>query len=114
MAANVLVTIASVVVRGWIEERTKRPRASACDTSRMRRFRQAFDDLSTPGRYAVLGAVILGVPGAVAGLIIGLATYVPTAWFAAFEVGVPSALLGFVAGLCVGVIAERVKRPSGR
>jgi hypothetical protein len=56
-------------------------------------------------RYAVGGAVVLGGPGAVVGLVLGLHTYAPTAWAAVVEVGLPAALLGTVLGLVVGALA---------
>jgi hypothetical protein len=55
-----------------------------------------------PLRGAVVGAFSLGVLGCVAGLVIGLRVYAPTAWAATFEVGIPSVLLGAVIGLAVG------------
>jgi len=61
-------------------------------------------------RHAAVGAFALGVPGAIVGLIIGLQTYVPTAWAAIFEVGIPAALLGAVLGLVVGSLVHRFRR----
>jgi hypothetical protein len=68
----------------------------------MERLRRALGELPIPLRYAVIGALVLGVPGALVGLAIGLWTYVPTAWAAIFEVGVPAAFLGAVLGLVIG------------
>lgn len=53
-------------------------------------------------RWAVIGAVGLGVLGGVLGLVIGLRAYVPTAWAATFEVGIPGAILGGLLGLILG------------
>ena len=69
--------------------------------------------MSLPARWALLGAVFLGVAGAIAGLIIGLLVYPPTAWFAVFEGGLPAAAVGGGAGLLGGLAvggAHRVKR----
>jgi hypothetical protein len=46
--------------------------------------------------------MVLGVPGALVGLAIGLWTYDPTAWAAIFEVGLPAAFLGAALGLVSG------------
>lgn len=58
--------------------------------------------LPLPVRAAVVGGSVLGVLGAIAGLVIGLVTHPPTAWFAVLELGVPATFLGCVAGLLVG------------
>jgi hypothetical protein len=58
--------------------------------------------LPLPVRSAVLGAMGMGVLGCVAGLVIGLRVYAPTAWAATFEVGIPATVLGAVIGLAVG------------
>ena len=68
----------------------------------MGRLRSALGELPIPLRHAVIGAVVLGVPCALAGLAVGLWTYVPTAWAAMFEVGLPGAFLGAVLGLVIG------------
>jgi len=38
-----------------------------------------------PLRMVVYGALVTGLAGCVAGLVIGLLVYAPTAWFATFE-----------------------------
>jgi hypothetical protein len=63
------------------------------------------NDVAAPARWAVLGAVGLGVVGAVVGLVLGLFAYPATAWFAMFEVGVPSSFLGALIGFAAGSIA---------
>ena len=73
-----------------------------CHSRRMERLRRALGELPIPLRHSVIGAVVLGVPGAMVGLAIGLWTYVPTAWAAIFEVGLPAAFLGAVLGLVIG------------
>lgn len=72
----------------------------------MRRIRRAIRDvlweLPIPLRHAAIGVVLLGLPAAIVGLVIGLRTYVPTAWAAPFELGTPAALVGFILGLVSG------------
>ena len=75
---------------------------AVCHSRRMEQLRLAFRELPAPLRHAAIGAVVLGVCGGIVGLITGLRTYVPTAWFAVLEVGVPAAVLGAVLGLVVG------------
>ena len=72
----------------------------------MEQVRRALRELPVPLRHAVIGAVVLGVPGGIVGLAIGLRTYVPTAWAAVLEVGVPAALLGAALGLVVGSLVH--------
>jgi hypothetical protein len=63
-----------------------------------------------PTRFAAIGAVVLGIAGGIAGLIIGLFVYPPTAWFAVAEVGMPAALLGGLAGLVAGFLVQAGRR----
>jgi hypothetical protein len=51
-----------------------------------------------------------GVLGAVAGLVIGLAVYAPTAWFALFELAIPSTFVGAAAGLVIGSAVLLIRR----
>ena len=65
-----------------------------------------------PLRWAVLGAVTLGLLGCAVGLTLGLNAYAPTAWAATFEVAVPAALLGSLLGFVAGsarLLASRQK-----
>ena len=66
--------------------------------------------MPVPARFAVIGALVLGIAGGVAGLISGLFAYPPTAWFAVAEVGMPAALLGGLAGFIVGFLVQAVRR----
>jgi hypothetical protein len=63
-----------------------------------------------PTRFAVIGALVLGIVGGIGGLISGLFAYPPTAWFAVAEVGFPAALLGGLAGFVVGFLVLAVRR----
>jgi hypothetical protein len=61
-------------------------------------------------RAAVIGAIAAGVPGTIAGLIVGLFTYAPTAPFAVIELGLPAAIVGTVTGLSIGSIILATRR----
>jgi hypothetical protein len=55
---------------------------------------------------SAIGSIIVGSTGCVAGVVLGLFVYPPTAWFAAIEVGVPGAVLGALIGAIVGVLSQ--------
>ena len=71
--------------------------------------------LPLPVRAAVMGGSVLGVLGAIAGLVVGLIVNPPTAWFAVLEVGIPATILGYVVGFVggsVGWLLLRTQRPT--
>jgi hypothetical protein len=59
-------------------------------------------------RFAIIGSVCAAAIGALLGLVVGLFTYPPTAWFAVLEVGVPAGICGAVLGALTGVVAHTV------
>lgn len=61
-------------------------------------------------RWALRGGVVLGGLGAVSGLVIGLAVYPPTAWFAVIEVAIPATVVGTLLGAATGALACLVRR----
>jgi hypothetical protein len=68
-------------------------------------------------RWASVGAIAFGVSGVIAGLVVGLFAYAPTAPFAAVELGFPAVFVGAVAGLVAGIlmkIARRIRRREAR
>lgn len=65
-------------------------------------------------RSVRLGALSIGIAGAIAGLLIGLDSYPPTAAFAVFEVGIPATMAGAAIGFFIGSIAFIVRRTSRR
>jgi len=71
--------------------------------------RRFLDDQPTALRWLVIGALAMGIPGCVAGLVVGLFVYPPTAWFALFELGVPAAVLGGLIGLSSAGVAAAVR-----
>ena len=93
-----------------MSERLSAMSIAFCHSRRMERLRGALGELPIPLRHAVIGAVALGVPGAIVGLAIGLWTYVPTAWAAIFEVGLPAAFLGAMLGLVIGSLVYAYHR----
>jgi len=70
--------------------------------------------LPRPAAWALVGAGSAALIGAIAGLIIGLFVYAPTAWFAAIELGLPAAVVGAVVGALVGTIGALTGRPRKR
>jgi hypothetical protein len=58
--------------------------------------------LSFPARWATVGALAVGLIGAVAGLAIGLHVDVITAWFGIFELGIPATIVGGAFGFLAG------------
>ena len=89
-----------------MSERFSDTSIALCHSRRMERLRRALGQLPIPLRHGVIGAVVLGVPGALVGLVIGLWTYVPTAWAAVLEVGLPAAFLGAMLGLVIGSLVS--------
>lgn len=72
--------------------------------------------LPLPARWACVGAASAGSVGAIAGLVIGLIVYAPTAPFAVVEAALPSALVGGVVGFGCGLVAiavRKLKRDNG-
>jgi hypothetical protein len=63
-----------------------------------------------PLRWGAIGAVSMGVLGGVAGIVVGLFANARTAWFAIFELGVPSAIIGGLVGLASRAIASAIHR----
>jgi hypothetical protein len=57
------------------------------------------------GRVALFGGSI----GLVAGLVRGLTVYAPTAWAAAIEIGIPGAIAGGVIGLGIAGVHKVVQ-----
>lgn len=80
----------------------------------MRAFAERLRVLPSATRCAVIGALLAGVPGALAGLVVGLAVHPATAWFAVFELGVPAAALGTLLGLIVALGARVARSLGGR
>ena len=64
-------------------------------------------------QWAITGAASAGVIGAIAGLVIGLNVYAPTAAFAVVELGLPAAIVGAFLGLAAGVIVSAGRRIAG-
>ena len=65
-------------------------------------------------KFAIVGAAAAFLLGGLAGLVVGLLAYPPTAWFAVVEAGIPAAILGAVGGALTGVIAVAIRRANDR
>jgi hypothetical protein len=76
----------------------------------MKSAKQSFWDLSLPARFAVRSGAI----GAIAGLVLGLNVYAPTAPFAAVELGVPATLAGGIIGLITSATTTASRRLKQR
>lgn len=76
----------------------------------MGKMRVWIHGLPLPARWALVAAATLGIVGAVAGLVIGLGVYEPTAPFAIVELGVPAALAGGILGLAAGMAVTANRR----
>ena len=72
-------------------------------------MRTALAQMPLLGRFVLGGMVLTGAVGGVVGLIVGLRVYPPTAWFAIFELGVPAAVAGAVLGLASGLSVRGVR-----
>jgi hypothetical protein len=58
----------------------------------------------------VIGAAAFSAIGGLVGLVLGLKSFPPTAWFAILEVGVPSGILGGSLGLLAGTLVKLLRR----
>jgi hypothetical protein len=75
---------------------------------------QSRGEMPLTARWALVGATLAGVIGGIAGLVIGISVYAPTAWFAVFEIGLPAAVAGGVLGLLAAVIVKPGRRTMRR
>lgn len=66
------------------------------------RLRMVFAKLPLLPRYALAGAAVSGLLGCVAGLVVGVLVFPPTAVFATVELGLPASALGLAVGLLAG------------
>jgi hypothetical protein len=72
------------------------------------------DGMPLAARWALSGAAIACGVGAIAGLIVGLFVYPPTALFAGVEVAIPATLVGGLLGAAAGGIAAAARRARNR
>lgn len=75
-----------------------------------RDFWRSIADLPLVLRWSVRSGLVGGAVGAVAGLLLGLAAYPPTAWFAVLEVGIPAVVVGSLLGAAAGTAVLAVRR----
>jgi hypothetical protein len=62
------------------------------------------------GRAAVVGMAVVGGMGAIAGFVLGLIAYPPTAVISLAELGLLSAIVGAALGFLVGIAISVVRR----
>jgi hypothetical protein len=79
----------------------------------MRPMPAALAQMPFLGKFVLGGMVLAGGVGGVVGLIVGLRVYPPTAWFATFELGVPAAVVGALLGLASGLSVRGIRHPHG-
>jgi hypothetical protein len=78
----------------------------------MHSLQRLFRGLPPLLRWVVAGGLVFGVSGGIAGLVVGLHTYAPTAWAATAELGIPAAGAGAVLGGMLGslwLLCQRVR-----
>jgi len=66
------------------------------------------------GSFVLVGVVLAGAVGGVLGLVVGLRVHPATAWFAVFELGVPAAVVGALLGLASGLSVKGIRRVQSR
>lgn len=69
-----------------------------------------FAELALLPRAIVIGSVTAGTIGSIAGLVVGLFVYAPTAPFAAIELGIPATITGALTGLITGSLILATQR----
>ena len=79
------------------------------DDGVMRTAPTALAQIPFLGKFVLGGMVLAGLLGGVVGLIVGLRVYPPTAWFAIFELGVPAAVVGALLGLASGLSVQGIR-----
>src|SRR5205807_2015545 len=88
-------------------------RSQSCQALRMSTALGEWRAMPSPPRWMATGAIVLGTLGGIAGLIIGLNVYPPTAWAALFELGIPAATAGAILGIVVDLmvlLSRRLRR----
>lgn len=76
-------------------------------------MRTALAQMPLLGRFVLVGTILAGTVGGVVGLVVGLRVYPPTAWFAIFELGVPAAIVGALLGLASGLSVRKLRHIHG-
>jgi hypothetical protein len=77
-----------------------------------REFWRGVAELPLVLRWSVRSGLAFGTVGAVVGLLVGLAAYPPTAWFAVLELGIPAFVVGALIGAAAGIAKLAVRRTA--
>ena len=75
-----------------------------------RKFWRGIAELPLVLRWSVRSGLVFGMVGAVVGLLLGLAAYPATAWFAVLEVGIPGFVVGMLLGAAAGFVTLAARR----
>jgi hypothetical protein len=78
----------------------------------MAKLEKPVDRPDLVSHLGLMGAGIGGVAGGLAGLVVGVFVYAPTAWFAVIELGLPAAVVGGVGGVITGLVVKATHRVS--
>lgn len=78
--------------------------------SLVKSFRSYLRGQPSPTACGLVGLLLFGAAGAIAGLVRGIDVHPATAWFAVFEIGVPAAAVGALLGFLVGFVAFGVAK----
>ena len=84
------------------------------DTGTMGLFRTQLATIPIVPRFALVASAAAFLLGALAGLIIGLIAYPPTAWFAVLELGIPAGLIGALIGALAGLVVASIRKLTDR
>jgi len=80
------------------------------DTDTMALYRSQLASIPIVPRFAIVVSAAAFLLGALAGLIIGLIAYPPTAWFAVLELGIPAGLIGAGIGALAGLVVSCIQK----
>ena len=84
------------------------------DTETMGLYSSQLATIPIVPRFAIVASAAALLLGALAGLIIGLIAFPPTAWFAVLELGIPAGLIGALIGALAGLVVASIRKLNDR